>query len=64
MQVAAVIQLDVDTVKDLHPTEKKAIIQSDNASGFSSQELIPFIFNMNTIIDDENNVVFSMWIFT
>ena len=63
-QVVAVIQLYVDTVQDYHTSTKEVIIQSDIASGFSSQELIPFMFNMNTIIDDENNVVFSMWIFT
>ena len=54
--MAAVIQLAVDTVQDRHPAAKKFIIQSDNASGFSSQELIPFIFNMNTRIDDEKTL--------
>ena len=53
VQVAAVIQLDVDTVQYHYPAEKKVIIQSDNASGFYSQELIPFIFNTNTRLDDE-----------
>ena len=52
MQVAAVINLDVDTVQEHHPTKKIVIIRSDNASGSSSQELIPFIFNMNTRLDD------------
>ena len=55
LQVSAVIQLAVDTVQDRHPASKKFIIQSDNASGFSSQELIPFIFDMNTRLDDEKN---------
>ena len=62
MQVADVIKLAVDTVQDYHPTAKKFISQSDNASGFSSQELIPFIFNMNTRLDDEKTI--SRWIFT
>ena len=47
VQVAAAIQLAFQTVQDLHPAAKKIIIQSDNASGFASQELIPFTFNMN-----------------
>ena len=37
VQVAAVIQLDVDTVQDRHPAAKKVIIQSYNESGFASQ---------------------------
>ena len=53
MQVTAVIQLNIDTVQDRHSDTKKVIIKSDNASGSASQELIPFIFNMNTILDDE-----------
>ena len=54
MQVEALIQLDFVTVQDLHPAEKNVIIQSYNASGFASQESIPFIFNINTRLDDEN----------
>ena len=64
MLVEDVIKLAVDTVQEHHPATKKFIIQSDNASGFSSQELIPFILNMNTRLDDENSVVLSRWIFT
>ena len=48
MRVVDVIQLDVETVQYRHPAEKKIITQSENASGFASQELIPFVFNMNT----------------
>ena len=51
--MASVIQLDVDIVQYRHPASKKVIIQSDNASGFASQELILFILNMNTRLDDE-----------
>ena len=50
--MTALIQLSVDTVQDHHPATKKVIIQSDNSGGFASQELIPFVFNMNTRIDD------------
>ena len=32
---------------------KKIIIQSDNASSFSFQELLLFVFNMNTRLHDE-----------
>ena len=53
VQVVAVIQLAVDTVKDRHTVTKKVVIQSDNASGFASQELIPLIFNINTRLDNE-----------
>ena len=54
MNVASVIQLDVDSVPDRHPAAKKVIIQSDNASDFPSEEIVPFIFYMNTRLDDEN----------
>ena len=54
MQVAAVIQLSDKKVQDLHTAAKNIIFQSDNASGFYSQELTPFIFNMNNSIHDEN----------
>ena len=54
VQVEALIQLDFVTVQDLHPAGKNVIIQSYNASGFASQESIPFIFNINTRLDDEN----------
>ena len=53
LQVAAVIQLVVDIVQDRHPVAENVIIQLDNASGSASQELILFIFNINTILDDE-----------
>ena len=48
MQVAAVAQLVFHTFQDRHTEANKVIIQLDNASGFASQELINFIFNMNT----------------
>ena len=57
VQVATVIHLSVDVVQDQHPSAKKVIIQSNNESGFDSQELIPFIFNTNTRLDDETNFV-------
>ena len=52
VQVAAVIHLDVDKLQYHHPAAKEIIIQSDNASGFASQEIIPFIFNINTTLED------------
>ena len=64
MQVEAVNQLSVDTVQYCHPATKNIIFQSDNASGFASQELMPFIFNMDTILDGEKNIVLSRWTFT
>ena len=53
VQAEAAIQLAVDASQGRNPAAKKVIIQSDNASGFSSQELFLFILNMNNIIDDE-----------
>ena len=53
VQVAAVIQLPVDTVQYRYTAAENVIIQSDNARGFASQEVIQFIFNMNTRLDNE-----------
>ena len=54
MQVSAVIQLAVNTIKDCHNAAKKVIIKSDNSSAFASQELIPCVFNLNTRLHDGN----------
>ena len=64
MQVAAVVQLEVQKLQDRHPAAKKVIIQSYNSSGFPLKELIPFVFNMNTRIHTENSTVLSRWILT
>ena len=60
MLVEDVIKLAVDTVQEHHPATKKFIIQSDNASGFASQESIQLILNMNTRLDYEKNCVEQM----
>ena len=48
----------------LSSCRKNFTIQSDNASNFASQELIPFVFSMNTKLDDGRKIVFRRWIFT
>ena len=63
MQVADVIHLATETVTDRHFASKKIIIQLDNSIGFVSQKIIPFIFNMNTILHNKKKV-WSRWIFT
>ena len=64
VQVSAVIKFAVDTVQDRHPAAKKVIIQSDNSSGFASQEIFPFVFNINTRLENIKKLVFNRWIFT
>ena len=39
-------------------------MQSENASGFASQELTTFIFNMKTRLRTDKNMVSIIWIFT
>ena len=53
VQVTDEIRFGVYIVQYHHPDSKKVIIQSYSASGFVSQELILFIFNMKTRLDDE-----------
>ena len=48
IQVGAIIQLASRIIDDNGLDIKKIILQSDNASGFSSSNLIPFIDNMNS----------------
>lgn len=62
--MAAVVQLAVKTIQKRHPGGKQVVLQSDNASGFASQELIPFIFNMNKQLGEQNKPVFTKWIYT
>ena len=57
MQVAALLQLAVQTVPNRNPEEKRAIIHSD-------MELIIFIFNIKTRTCAEKKVVLIIWIFT
>jgi hypothetical protein len=64
LQVAAVVQQIMRTVQDRHPGVKKVIIQSDNATGFASQELIPFIFHMNTKLRADGKAMLTRWLFT
>jgi len=47
IQVAGVLQCLVRYLQRVHPNTRQVAIQSDNASCFSSQELIPFIYHMN-----------------
>ena len=63
MQVAAVIYLAVETVPNLHSEANNIIIQSENSSSFSSQKVIPLIFNMNTRLYDEIKLLLRRWIF-
>ena len=52
VQVAYIIQLALDTVQYQNPATKKVTIHSNNASSCVSQELILFVFNMRTRLDD------------
>ena len=60
VKVADLIQWALDTVQYRHPAAKKFFIQSDNASGFGTQELIQLIFNMNARLDVEKYLVEQM----
>lgn len=59
-QVAAIIKVVKDYINTNFPDATSATIQSDNASCFSSQDLIPFIYFMNK----DAGVKISKWIFT
>ena len=63
-QVAAVVQLIVKRVKECLPNVNKIIFQSDNATCFASQELIPYIYHLNIQSKEKKLPTISKWIFT
>lgn len=63
-QVAAAIQKIVEQVHDQCLNVKEVTFQSDNATCFVSQELIPFIYHMNAESKENGVPVVARWIFT
>lgn len=64
VQVASAIEQIISHVHEKFPEVKEIIIQSDNASCFASQELIPFIYHTNKESRIKKMPIISKWIFT
>ena len=64
VQVASAIEEIVKNTKEHYPHVKQIILQSDNATCFSSQELIPYIYHLNHKSSNIGNPVISEWIYT
>lgn len=64
VQVGAIIQIASRIINGSGLKIQNIIIQSDNASRFSSINLIPFINNMNSYNKKKKLPVISRWIFT
>ena len=64
IQVGAIIRLASRIINDNGLDIKTIFFQSDNASGFSSSNVITFIFNLNSCNKKNNVLVISRWIFT
>lgn len=64
IQVAAAIEVIVDQTRRRFPEIKNIVIQSDNASCFASQELVPFIFHLNQESAEKSGPRISKWLFT
>ena len=64
VQVGAIIQLASRITNDNGLEIQNIMIQSDNASGISSINLIPFIYEMNSYNKRKKLPVISRWIFT
>lgn len=64
VQVASAIEQIISHVHEKFPEVKEIIIQSDNASCFASQELIPFIYHTNKESQIKKMPIISKWIFT
>jgi hypothetical protein len=61
IQVCAVIQQMVQLIQEKQPETKEVCFQSDNATCFASQELIPFVYHLNGTSDGPK---VRRWIFT
>ena len=64
VQVAASIKMLVEHVHSQIPGIKEIVVQSDNATCFASQELIPFIYHLNEKSRQEGRPIITDWIFT
>ena len=66
IQVGAVVSTIINRIKTTQTNITNIVFQSDNASCFVSQELIPFIHHINQELksEDECNLKVSRWIFT
>lgn len=64
VQVSAVLENMIRDIGERYSAVKRIIIQSDNASCFASQDLIPFIFHLNTEFKVCNLPVIEKWIYT
>ena len=61
VQFAAVINLMSNGIMKNHPNIKEVFLQSDNATCFSSQDLIPYIYQLN---QELVGIKFVKWIYT
>ena len=61
VQVAAVLNLMVSGITRNNPTIKEICLQSDNATCFASQDMMPYIYHLN---DELSGIKFVKWIFT
>lgn len=63
-QVAAAIEVIVNQVHKTYPYVKQIVLQSDNATCFASQELIPFIYHLNRELEEKTGPLICKWLFT
>ena len=61
IQIAAALNIMVDQITKKRPDIKEICFQSDNATCFSSQELIPYISQLN---DELSDITIVKWIYT
>eukprot|EP00957_Ditylum_brightwellii_P167129 12722989-Ditylum_brightwellii.AAC.1 len=64
VQVAAVISHFLQNVKSKHPVAELVFMQSNNASYFSSQEHIPYIYHNNDKWVERMAIAIVNWIFS
>lgn len=62
--MAASIEMLVNHVHKQFPVIKEIVVQSDNATCFASQELIPFIYHLNPKSREDGHPNITDWIFT
>lgn len=64
VQVSSALQLLVEKVHEMLPSVATIVLQSDNASCFESQNLIPFVYHLNRESESKHLPIIRRWLFT
>ena len=64
VQVSPIIHLTVRTIDEIHGGVNNTILQSDNSTCCASWNYVPFIYNLNAKLRENNKATITNWIYT